>query len=51
MPRRRDGLLDRPEGRADRGVHDPSNGQSSSADAAPGLAYAGLFGDDGVVRV
>ena len=32
-----------------RGVHDPGDRQRGTPDIAPGLAHAGLFGDDGVV--
>ena len=46
-----DRLLDRPEGKIDRRVHDPGDRQRSAPDAAPRSAHAGLFGNDRVVRV
>ncbi len=47
----RDGFLDRPQGRADRRLHDPGDRQRGAPDAAPGLAHTGLRGDHGVVRL
>ena len=44
-------VLDRPEGGPRGGVHDAGHRQRRPADAAAGPAHAGVFGDDGIVRV
>ena len=49
--RRLHSLLDRPQRRSRRRLHDPGHRQRRPPDAAPRLAHPRLFGDDRIVRI